>query len=323
MRRRRRRRWCTRGTSAWRACSAALAAQVPVVRAPPMTEAEARARRRRRGSHSRRATPRRASSTSRPAAAAATPRSRASSRRCTATKYPQRLGVHDSAADAALVVARKLGPAWVEEQLAARERASEPEPEAMSEAEAHATAAAEGLTLLTANNESGYLHVYRLFKSAWFRVQTRAPSKGGPTWAGPAPRPAASRCGGGGAGVRALPRAGAHRGDARPASATAAAAAADDDGRGGARGGGSGGVELIRPATRPATAMCSPTVVATTGRACSRVSPRPSRSARRRTRTTACTRCPRRRRSWCAPTAARTWRSRSVRAEPSTARSRT
>ena len=94
-------------------------------------------------------------------------------------KYPQRLGVYDSAAEAALVVARKLGPAWVEEQLAARERASEPEPEAMSEAEAHATAAAEGLTLLTANNESGYLHVYRLFKSAWFRVQTRAPSKGG------------------------------------------------------------------------------------------------------------------------------------------------
>lgn len=159
--------------------AAALAAQVPVVRAPPMTEAAARATAAAEGLA---LVPGDGETGFKHVTYSGSCRDPALARFLATVyrdRHPQRLGVYDSAAEAALAVARKLGPAWVEEELAARERASVPEPEAMSEAEAHATAAAEGLTLLTANSESGYLHVYRMFKSTWFRVQTRAPGVNG------------------------------------------------------------------------------------------------------------------------------------------------
>lgn len=155
--------------------AAALAPQVPVVRAPPMTEEAARAAAAAEGLA---LVPGDTESGFKHVTYSGSCRDPALARFLATVyrdRHPQRLGVYDSAAEAALAVARKLGPAWVEEELAARERVSAPEPEGMPDAEAHATAAAEGLTLLTANNQSGFRHVYPVLNSTWFRVQTRAP----------------------------------------------------------------------------------------------------------------------------------------------------
>ena len=63
------------------------------------------------------------------------------------------LGVFATAEEAALAVARFLGPEGVAAELA-------PEPVPMTAAEAHAAAAAEGLTLLRAENSTGFYGVH-------------------------------------------------------------------------------------------------------------------------------------------------------------------
>jgi hypothetical protein len=63
------------------------------------------------------------------------------------------LGYFATAEEAALAVARFLGPEGVAAELA-------PEPAPMTAAEAHAAAAAEGLTLLRAENSTGFYGVH-------------------------------------------------------------------------------------------------------------------------------------------------------------------
>ena len=65
------------------------------------------------------------------------------------------LGTFATAEEAALAVARFLGP----EGVAAAQAAAAPGPAPMTAAEAHAAAAQEGLSLLRAENQTGFKHV--------------------------------------------------------------------------------------------------------------------------------------------------------------------
>ena len=119
------------------------------------------------------------------------------------------LGSFATAEQAALAVARFLGPEGVAAALAADEaKALEPAP--MTAAEALAAAEAEGLTLVRAENTTGFKGVYHSNNvSKPFHAQLR---HGGARHA-----PGLLRDGGGGgARRRALPRAGGRRGAARP-----------------------------------------------------------------------------------------------------------
>ena len=69
------------------------------------------------------------------------------------------LGMFATAEEAALAVARFLGPEGVAAALAPPEPAPVPQP-TMTAAEAHAAAAAEGLVLLRADNAAGFKFVY-------------------------------------------------------------------------------------------------------------------------------------------------------------------
>ena len=69
----------------------------------------------------------------------------------------KKLGHFATAEEAALAVARFLGPEGVAAALAP----PAPEPAPMTAAEAHAAAAAEGLALLRAENPTGFKGVYR------------------------------------------------------------------------------------------------------------------------------------------------------------------
>jgi hypothetical protein len=73
--------------------------------------------------------------------------------------HHKHLGCFATAEEAALAVARCLGPEGVAAALA-------PEPTPMTAAEAHAAAAAEGLTLLRAENVTGFKGVSRAGRSA-------------------------------------------------------------------------------------------------------------------------------------------------------------
>ena len=69
---------------------------------------------------------------------------------------PNYLGAFVTAEEAALAVARFLGPEGVAAELAP----TEPEPTPMTAAEVHAAAAAEGLTLMRAENATGFKGVF-------------------------------------------------------------------------------------------------------------------------------------------------------------------